>query len=126
MAYWCQLAPCHVIVVKWGCNNHSNMLLIQFEPPLRHSFYLRGGGGRIYDSLCVSVLDSIWVSLSFQPCLSQTRCLWKGVSYLHPDVIFGCREKAPKIVCENQRGYRTPNLPSTAARAVSCLSCEWL
>lgn len=102
------------------------MLLIQFKPPLRHSFYLRGGGGRIYDSLCVSVLDSSWVSLSFQPCLSQTRCLWKDFSYLHPDVLFGCREKAPQMVYENQRSCRTPDLPSTAPHAVCYLSYEWL
>lgn len=54
MTFWCQLAPCHVIVVKWGCNNRNNMFLAQFKPLLRCSFYLRGGGGRICDSLHVS------------------------------------------------------------------------
>lgn len=80
MASRCQLAPCHMIVVKWQCNNCNNMFLAQFKPLLRCSFYLRGGGGRIYDCLHVSVCHSSWVSLSFQPCPWQTRCLWKGCS----------------------------------------------
>lgn len=55
MAFWCQLAPCHAIVVKWGCNNCNNMFLTQFEPLLRCSFYLRGAGGGICDSACLNL-----------------------------------------------------------------------
>lgn len=55
MVSQCQLAPCHVIVVKWECNNHNNMFLTQLKPLLRCSFYLRGGGGGIYDSACLSL-----------------------------------------------------------------------
>lgn len=47
MASQCQLALCHVIVVKWECNNHNNMILAQFKPLLRQSFYSRGGERRI-------------------------------------------------------------------------------
>lgn len=126
MASRCQLALCHVIVVKWGCNNRNNMFLAQFKPLLRCSFYLKGGGARIYVSLHVSVCHSSWVSFSFQPCLWQTRCLWKGCSYLHPDVLFGCREKAPKVVSEHQKGFWSPDLLPVALRAVWCLGCGWL
>lgn len=55
MAFWCQLVPCHAIVVKWGCNNCNNMFLTQFEPLLRCSFYLRGAGGGICDSACLNL-----------------------------------------------------------------------
>lgn len=47
IASQCQLALCHVIVVKWECNNRNNMILAQFKPLLRQSFYLRGGERRI-------------------------------------------------------------------------------
>lgn len=126
MASRCQLALCHVIVVKRGCNNRNNMFLAQFKPLLRCSFYLKEGGARIYVSLRVSVCHSSCVSFSFQPCLWQTRCLWKGCSYLHPDVLFGCREKAPKVVSEHQKGFWTPDMPPLALRAAWCLGCGWL
>lgn len=53
MASHCQLALCHVIVVKWECNNCNNMILAQFETLQRQSFYLRGGERRISVWLCV-------------------------------------------------------------------------
>lgn len=61
MASQCQLALCHVIVVKWECNNHNNMILAQFKPLLRQSFYLRGGEE--------GSLSGCFLSLPFQLCL---------------------------------------------------------
>lgn len=55
MPFWCQLAPCHAIVVEWGCNNCNSMFLTPFKPLQRCSFYLRGVGGDLCLSACLNL-----------------------------------------------------------------------
>lgn len=93
MASQCQLALCHMIVVKWECNNCNNMILAQFKPLLRQSFYLRGGERRISVWFC-------FLSLPFQlrlfilPTLPVANQV--PLQRLHPDAHCSCRGRPPK------------------------------
>lgn len=90
MPFWCQLAPCHAIVVEWGCNNCNSMFLTPFKPLQRCSFYLRGvEGGSV--SLCMS--QSAAPAGSLYP--SDHACGKPGASgrlraLLHPDALLSC------------------------------------
>lgn len=89
MPFWCQLAPCHAIVVEWGCNNCNSMFLTQFKSLPRCSFYLRGQGGSV--SLCMS--QSAAPAGSLYP--SDHACGKPGASgrlcaLLHPDALLSC------------------------------------